>query len=283
MRFPGKKKEEKELPKSLLKENKDNRMQPQLSAVSKPKPRTLNEGNILIANGELLDLVAAERFRMLRSHIERMNVTEPKLDVLAITSAVPSEGKSVNSVNLARAFGSDPHGKTILVDCDLRKPNVHRFFSGQSAPGISDLLLAGARLDSVIQHVEPGLDVICAGSPVTDSMRTIESEGFSLLLAALRSKYRYVLLDCPPVLMCSEVLSIVRAASGTLLVTRAWRTQQGLVAEAVDLLRPHNLLGVVFNECNDSLRQYGYYGYYGYMGMAKGGAPQSKKKGLFSK
>jgi capsular exopolysaccharide synthesis family protein len=256
---------------------------PQLSAVSKPKPPTLSEGCILIAGGELTDFVAAERFRMLRSQIERLRVADKHLNVFALTSAVPSEGKSVTSVNLARSFSSDPNGKTIIVDCDLRKPNLHRFYKGKSAPGLSDLLMAGASIDSVLHHVEEGLDAIYAGSPVIDSSRTIESEGFGLLLAELRESYRYVFLDCPPVLMCSEVLSIARAVSGTLLVTRAWRTEQALVAEAAEMLRSHNLLGVVFNECTDSLKQYGYYGYYGYVGMAKGGDEESKKKSVFKR
>lgn len=252
------------------------------SGTSKPGIRSLSEGNILIANGELVDFVAAERFRMLRSQVDRLGLSEKPLDVLALTSAVPSEGKSVNSVNLSRAFASDPNGKAILVDCDLRKPNVHRFYKSQASPGLSDLLMAGASLDSVIHNVEHGLDTIYAGSPVIDSARTIESEGFKLLIEELKKKYRHVILDCPPVLMCSEVLSIARIASGMMLVTRAWRTEQALVAEAAELLRPHNLLGIIFNECTDSLRQYGYYGYYGYVGMAKGETAKNSKKGVFS-
>lgn len=238
-----------------------------LTPVSKPASTPLNEGGVLIANGELIDFVAAERFRMLRSQIERLKFADRKIDVISISSAVPTEGKSISSVNLSRAFASDPNGKSILIDCDLRKPNVHKFYNSKSSPGLSDLLLSGVQLDSVIEHVEAGLDVIYAGSPVNDATRTIESEGFELLLEALKRIYKYVILDCPPVLMCSEVLSIARHSSATILVSRAWRTEKGLVTEAAELLRPHNLIGVIFNECNDSLLQYGYYGYYGYAGM----------------
>jgi capsular exopolysaccharide synthesis family protein len=235
----------------------------------KPPLRSLNEGNILLAGGSVIDLEAAERFRMLRAQLERQNLSTNKTDVIAISSAVPSEGKSIVSTNLSRAFANDPQGKTILIDCDLRKPNVHRYFGESSSPGLSDLLVAGKSLRSVLKEVEPGLDILSAGSPVVDSTRTIESPGLALLIAELKKTYKRIILDCPPVLMCSEVLSIANIASSTILVARAWRTERQLVQEAVEMLTPHNLIGVVLNECSDSLNHYGYYGYYGYMGNSK--------------
>ncbi len=245
--------------------------------------QSLNEGNILIAGGSIIDLEASERFRMLRAHLERQNLAVNKTDIMAITSAVPSEGKSIVSTNLARAFAGDPKGKTILIDCDLRKPNVHRFFAESSSPGLSDLLVAGKSLGSVLRQVEPGLDMITAGSPVVDSTRTIESPGLSLLLAELKKSYQHIILDCPPVLMCSEVLSIAQLASGSLLVARAWRTERQLVQEAVELLTNHDLVGVILNECSDTLTHYGYYGYYGYMGKSKSGDNPKAKQSRFSK
>ncbi|HMO16619.1 MAG TPA: CpsD/CapB family tyrosine-protein kinase [Oligoflexia bacterium] len=255
-----------------------------LSNNSRNISRNLSEGGVLIAGGSIQDLEAAERFRMLRAHLERQNLTQDKTDLLAITSAVPSEGKSMVSVNLSRAFSTDPNGRTILVDCDLRKPNVHRFYGESSTPGLSDLLVAGKTLESVIRQVEPGLDIICAGSPVVDSTRTIESPGLSLLLAELKKRYRHIIIDCPPVLMCSEVLSLAQLASGTILVARAWRTEKQLVSEASDMLKNHGLLGVVLNECSDSLRHYGYYGYYGYVGAGRAaGKGEKSSKSLFSR
>lgn len=244
--------------------------------------RSLTEGCILIAGGSLVDFEAAERFRMLRAQLERKDLAADKTEVLAVTSAVPSEGKSVTTVNLSRGFASDPSGKTIIVDCDLRKPNVHRFFSEASVPGLSDLLVAGKALDTVVREVEPGLDIICAGSPVVDSTRAIESEGLGLLLEELKKRYKHVVLDCPPVLMCSEVLAISQVATSTLLVARAWRTERQLVQEAAAMLREYGLIGVVLNECTDSLRHYGYYGYYGYMGVGKSDAAVKASKGSFS-
>lgn len=247
----------------------------------KPEPQSLTDGIILLSGGSALDLEASERFRMLRAQLDRLSLATERTDCIAITSAVPSEGKSLVSCNLARAFASDPAGRTIIVDCDLRKPNAHRFFSEPSSPGLSDLLVGGKSVEEVVREVEPGLDLIAAGSPVVDSTRTIESPGLKLLLADLKRKYKHVILDCPPVLMCSEVMHVSHIATSTILVARAWRTEKTLVKEATNLLKEHSLLGIVLNECADSLRQYGYYGYYGYLGSK--GTQNAKKSGILSK
>ncbi len=263
---------------------RDRSSSPVLTPIHKPKPepKSLTDGIILLSGGSTVDLEASERFRMLRAQLDRLSLVSEKTDCIAISSAVPSEGKSLVSTNLARAFASDPSGRTIIVDCDLRKPNAHRFFGESSGPGLSDLLVGGKSIEDVLREVEPGLDLIPAGSPVVDSTRTIESPGLKLLLADLKKKYKHVILDCPPVLMCSEVMHVSQIATSTLLVARAWKTEKTLVLEASKLLKEHSLLGIVLNECADSLRQYGYYGYYGYLG-SKGSEGSSKNKGFLGR
>ena len=225
---------------------------------------TISDGCVLLSSSQLLDLEAAERFRILRAQIERRALNLGPQNNIAVTSAVPGEGKSVMAVNLARAFGMDPQGKTLLVDCDLRKPNTHRFFNESNSPGLSDILVAGKSIKSVVRSVEPGLDLITAGSPVVDSTRTIEQPGLALMLEELTKHYRRIIMDCPPILLCSEPLALVQRASSAVLVVRAWRTQKRLVKEAVNMIGKKKIVGLVMNECADSLQQYGYYSYYGY-------------------
>src|SRR5690349_2443519 len=87
--------------------------------VSRVMPTTaLHEGGIVLSGTRTVDLQAAERFRILRAKIERMNLTNPERRLLAVTSAVPEEGKSLIAANLARALAMDPRGKTLLIDCD---------------------------------------------------------------------------------------------------------------------------------------------------------------------
>src|SRR5690606_18822844 len=97
-------------------------------------------GQILLADGKVDSMPVAERFRLIRARIERENLSGKNLKVIAITSSVPEEGKSVTSVNLARAFATNPTGKTLLIDCDLRKPSVHRFFGLRMGPGVGEAL-----------------------------------------------------------------------------------------------------------------------------------------------
>lgn len=225
---------------------------------------SLSDGCVLLSGSVTVDLQASERFRILRTRIERRALAGERLQIIAMTSAIPEEGKSVVAVNLARAFGMDPQGKTLLIDCDLRKPNVHRFFEEIQSPGLSDVLVAGKPIKNVIRSVEPGLDLLTAGSPVVDSTRTIEQPGLGMLLEELRKHYRHIILDCPPVLLCSEPLTLVNMADTSLLVTRSWRTQKKLVREAVNSVGRKAVMGIVMNESTDTLQQYGYYSYYGY-------------------
>lgn len=225
---------------------------------------TLSDGCVLLSGSITVDLQAAERFRILRTRIEKRGLNGSAQQVIAMSSAIPEEGKSVVAVNLARAFGMDPQGKTLLIDCDLRKPNVHRFFDEMQSPGLSDVLVAGKPIRNVIRSVEPGLDLLSAGSPVVDSTRTIEQPGLAMLINELRKHYRYIVLDCPPALLCSEPLTLANLADTALLVVRSWRTQKKLVRDAVNALGKESLMGIVLNESTDTLQQYGYYSYYGY-------------------
>ncbi len=251
-------------------------------------PTLLHEGTVLLAGAKTFDLQAAERFRILRAKIERHNLGGDPKHVIAITSAIPEEGKSLTAVNLSRALAMDPHGKTLVIDCDLRKPNVHRYFNIPIGPGLSDALIAGRPLDNVIQSVEPGLDVIAAGSPVIDAARTLELPGMLRFLADFKRRYRYVILDCPPVLLCPEPITVSSMADTTMMVVRAWKTQKKLVKDAVNLIGKEKFLGLILNDGNDSLNEYGYYGYYAYENknakarIAAAQALTGRKRKLFS-
>ena len=245
----------------------------------KPVPTSLHEGAVLLAGDRCVDPQAAERFRILRSRIERANL---KYDyrVIAVLSAVPEEGKSLVATNLARALALDPTGKTLLLDCDLRKPSVNRYCGLPYSPGLSDVLSGQVPLEGAVTSIEPGLDVLTAGSAVADAARSVEMPSFAHLIRELKARYRYVVLDCPPVLLCPEPLTLATIADTSLLVVRAWRTQKKLVRDAVKILGKDHLLGIVVNDTNDVLNDYGYYGYYAYDrsggrgGSGRGSLPQ---------
>jgi capsular exopolysaccharide synthesis family protein len=233
----------------------------------------LHQGLILLAEGYIENQIAAERFRILRAKIERLNLAQRRYKVLAVTSAVPSEGKSVVAVNLARALSIDPLGKTLLVDCDLRKPSVQRFFRTPRESGLSDALFHRRMNNRFIRSVGPNLDLMTAGTAVVDPTEAIEQPEFDRFVSELREYYRYIVIDCPPVLLCPEPIRISAAADTTILVARAWRTNRRLVQEAVEVIGAQKILGIVLNEGLDASHQYSDYGYYAY--YSQGSAPKA--------
>lgn len=224
----------------------------------------LYNGSILLSEGEIIDVPAAERFRILRAQIEKQNLSGKKsYHIISVTSAVPEEGKSVVSVNLARALSLDPTSKTLLIDCDLRRPTIHEYWGMERGPGLTDLLTRGASLESVVRPIARGLDLIPAGNPVPDPAQAVEQPVFARYLQELRKHYRYIIVDCPPVLLCPEPITISSVVEGTLLVVRGWRTEKRLVQDAVEALGKNKIMGVVMNDGMDSSKQYQYYRYYG--------------------
>lgn len=260
------------------------RAKAQISAVLNPGGRarqSISDGKILLSGSVFEDKQAAERFRILRGQLEQLAIKNnfEQKRIFAITSALPGEGKSLVSANLSRALATDPRGKALLIDCDLRKPNVHRFFNLPQGPGLSDVLLAGKSFKDLVVQVEPGLDVLTAGSPVVDSTRTIEQPGTLLLLEELKKVYNVIILDCPPSLFCAEPVYLSRLATTTLLVSRSWNTEKKLVKEAINLLGKKRVGAIVLNDCEDIAHQYGYYGYYG-VDKAAATRALNKKKGF---
>lgn len=225
----------------------------------------LYQGTLLTANGPISDVMAAERFRILRAKIERHNLGEKRVHILAMTSAVPEEGKSFCAVNLARAFGADPTGRTLLIDCDLRRPTVNHYFGLGPVAGISDVLVGGKSLGSVIRPQANGVDIITSGTPVNDPAAVLEQPIFARYLYELKKHYKYVILDCPPALVCPEPITISTVCEATLLVVRAWRTDRKVVGDAVRVIGKERILATILNEGTDPAESYSYYRYYGYM------------------
>lgn len=234
--------------------------QPSRSQLKQDNP--LYEGSILVGNGEINNLVTAERFRVLRAKIERSNLGQQSYRLLAVTSALPEEGKSLVSSNLARALSIDPLGKTLLIDCDLRRPSVHTFFNIPDRPGLADLVLNKVTSDEVIQHASNRLDVISTGTPVNDPTQIIERPELATILNEFRKHYQYIILDCPPTMLCSEPITISSIVDSMLLVVRAWTTPKRVVRDAINAIGSSRILGLVINDGLDASRMYVDYGYY---------------------
>ncbi len=222
----------------------------------------ISNGNVFLADTAKLNIPVAERFRLMSERIERLNMGKRQNKLISVTSAIPGEGKSMVAVNSARAFAAKPNCKTLIIDCDLRRPSIHNYFNVQQNPGLSDAALSRASIFQFIMPITNNLDVITAGSTVKDPMAIIDSNWFMNTLASLMPLYDYIILDCPPVLLCPETTKIVMLTDKTLMVVKGWETTRRLVKDALQIISKDKLLGIILNNTSEESRQYKYNHYY---------------------
>ncbi|PZD72711.1 Tyrosine-protein kinase etk [Acaryochloris thomasi RCC1774] len=189
----------------------------------------------------------SEAVRMVQSNLKYLNSDKP-LKVIVMTSGIPSEGKSTASANLAMAM-AELGQKVLLVDADLRRPVQHRTWELLNRVGLSDVLVGEATLEDAIQEGETNLDVLTAGVLPPNPSALIDSDHMVNLLQEFGRRYRYVIIDSPPLSAAADTLTLSRMADGLLLVVRPGVAETGSVALSKELLKQpgHNLLGVIAN------------------------------------
>jgi capsular exopolysaccharide synthesis family protein len=202
---------------------------------------------------------AAEQYQNLRMKIERLRQTRA-LRVIAVTSPGASDGKTVTSINLAAALARGSAARVLLIDGDLRRPEIaHQLHLDTDRAGLADLMSnAQVSTEQAIRPVDPfNIDVIPAGvvtSPIHDMFR---SERLPQLLNQVRDRYDYVIIDTPPLVPVVDSALLARAVDGVLLVVSANKTPRRLLEEALNQLDAAKVVGIVFN--NDDRPLYGYY------------------------
>ena len=181
--------------------------------------------------------------------------------MILVTSTLPDEGKSFVASNLALTFASQGH-RTILVDCDLRKPNVEQSFRLLVNKGIVNFCANAATLDEIIiKNVHPNLDVITVGNRAKNPIQMLNSREFEVLLGELRKRYDRVLLDTPPLGAVSDALNILPLMDGAIYTIRFSGAKRGAVQRCVQRLRSANIpiFGAVMNDMKSSLNSTYYY------------------------
>lgn len=207
----------------------------------------------------------SEPYRRLRTTLSFSQLRDDRRTVV-FTSARRGEGKTTTAVNfaVACAYGEQ---RTLLVDADLRSPQLHTVFSLPNLWGLPGLLRAPGRplADAVVSSDIPYLDVLPAGDAVPNAAELLAQPRMAELLAEARRDYEWVVIDSPPLLPVTDAAVISRAAEGIVLVVDVRRTPLRAARKAVDQLRDVGapLLGVVLNNARSSLRAYGGYGSYG--------------------
>jgi succinoglycan biosynthesis transport protein ExoP len=188
---------------------------------------------------------------------------------LLITSAQPGEGKTCMAVNLAAALAQTGR-RVIVVDCDLRRPRVHKAIGERQSPGITNFLAGNADFGAVIRRTpQTGLDFIPAGPIPPNPVDLLDSASMDELMRVLEERYDHIVVDAPPSLGFADVPVLSnRLGGGCLLVTKCGVTSRRVARQACDYLirMQSKLLGVVLNRIGGRTSSYSYYQYYGYYG-----------------
>ena len=192
----------------------------------------------------------AEQYRALRHMIEQLH-RSADLSVIAISSPDAADGKTTTAINLAGTLAQAVDSRVLVIDADLRGANVaaHLGLDEHAAPGLVDAILnTRLTLESVVQtHSHLNLSAITAGRRPSAPYEVLKSPRVGELLAEARRKYDYVIVDTPPLVSVPDSRVIEKWVDGFLIVVAAHRTPRRLLEEALNLVEPAKIVGMVFN------------------------------------
>ncbi len=228
-----------------------------------PKIRRSNAANRAQVVMNKSDALASEAFLTIHSNL-RIKAQSRDSKVMLVTSTRPGEGKSFVASNLALTFAK--HGeRVIIVDCDLRKPNLHNVLGVANTKGVIDICGLGAPIDSVVikDHV-PNLDILTAGGRAVNPTNLLNDERFSRFIEELRKRYNRVIIDTPPLAPVSDAMIIVQHVDGVIFTLRfnfvRTRGAQFCVRRLLEANVP--CFGAILNGLDLSLSDYYYAEYY---------------------
>jgi capsular exopolysaccharide synthesis family protein len=204
----------------------------------------------------------AEQYRRLRQRLEELGASR-RTQVLAITSPVAGDGKTLTAANLAGALARRPDARILLVDADLRQPSVALLLGMKPQGGGIEAALQREAVTwkSLVETVHGHrVSVLPCARSCQDPYELLTSARFGQLMAAARLEYDFVIVDTPPLIPVPDATLVRTAVDGYLVVVAANRTPRKLVGEALNLLTPESVLGLVFNRDDHPL--FGYYDTY---------------------
>lgn len=262
-------------------------MLPELDERSKAQGRGRQSRRERTASSEIGELTVhhhplsgmAEAARAIRTNLMFMNPDRPYRRLL-VTSAAPAEGKTTVACSIAIAFAQGGQ-RVCIVDCDLRRPRIHRIFQRAGDAGVTNVLVGEASVDEVAKPTGiENLWAIPAGPAPPNPADMLHSERFKKFLQELSDKFDRVVFDSPPLVPVTDSAIISTLVDGTVFVVRAFNTSRHLSAQGLRVLRDVDtrVVGAVLNAVNLNRHEYSYYYHYYYYkreGYARGTADDS--------
>jgi succinoglycan biosynthesis transport protein ExoP len=206
----------------------------------------------------------ADRFRRLRMNLREFK-TLGSLSSLAITSALPGDGKSTVVLNLATALAEGGKRTVLVIDGDMHKSSLASTLKLPPHPGLAECLEAGLDPLSAIRRIEPvKWYLLQVGQPIANPSELVQSPAFPKLMEKLSPYFEWIVIDTPPLAALNDAVSISRVVDGCLLVVRADSTPRHAVDEAVSSLGTKRIAGIVVNAAEGLNELYSKYSqYYG--------------------
>jgi len=195
----------------------------------------------------------ADVFRMLRTQL-LMQMRENDWRTLAVTSPNKGAGKSTVALNLAISFAMEVDYTALLVDADLRDPDLRHLLELDSGPGLADYLVGAAPMEKLLIHPKIGnLVLLPGGAPVANSSELMRSPMMAEMIRELRGRYpdRLIVFDVPPLLSGADTLALSDYMDATMLLVEERKTTREDVERSCQLLHNSNLVVVVLNKSRE--------------------------------
>jgi len=205
--------------------------------------------------------VEAELFKILKTNLLFPSTGTPPRKIL-VTSPMPGDGKSFITSNLAISMALSVEEYVLLVDCDIRRPTIHKYFGFGHVMGLSEHLSKGTDLAKILlKSPVPKLTILPAGHTPSNPTELLTSRKMKELMAEVASRYddRYVIIDSPPPSMAAETNAIINIVDGVILVVKAGKTPTKAVSETIEQIGKEKILGIVLNHSDQNAKKY--YGY----------------------
>jgi len=209
---------------------------------------------------------ASESLRRLQTQLELvLSKNDNGGHVVLLTSAGPNEGKSTIAANLAVAM-AQTNKHVVLIDSDLRRPTLHKFFNVHRSDGLVDILSDDVYIGGLVARmpgVKKRLELVTSGRSVTNPMAVFSSAKLPRFLDELRRAYDYVIIDTPPLISFADSLVLGKYVDGIVLVIEAGKTQESAAKQCLKMIDKAKtpFLGLVINKLNFK-NEYGPYNYY---------------------
>jgi protein-tyrosine kinase len=209
-----------------------------------------------------------EQYRHLAAALHNAQ-TASGLKAIMIASAVAGEGKTLTAANLALTFAEAYERTVLLVDADLRRPSLHRYFPVQEQDTSTDPTASRAWTQHV-RRVTPRLGILTREQPSSAPMADLTSDRMRQLIQEARQAVDWIVVDTPPVALLPDASLLASVVDGAVIVVKAGSTPLDLVKRAVDAIDPQKRLGVVLNAATRHGRdaRYGYDQYYSQIGSS---------------